>query len=498
MIILSNSLVLSAAEEAFPDSTPWIGYHDLVETTNITSTSEDADFPVTNLANVATHLIWVGGTSSASEYLTVVTNYVEDIDYVGIAKHNFGSGTITVSVEGASTTDPYTMVLLHFDVSGDSPDVIVDDNTGGSAHTWTAFGNAFKDTSESVFGGSSLRLDGSTDRITTPDHADFTLGSGDWTVDFWFNCTATAAATRSLSGQCDSGGGNTSTSFKIRRSSTLEILATACVGASAFTVTGTTQYDATTNPGWHHLALVRTGNILRLFLDGVQEGGDVAITGTVNDSTEVLGVGCQGARTIDLWEGWIDEYRLSVGVARWTEDFTVPGIAYDDYLWEELVQETMPADDTPIIARFTPQALSRVRVRLQLNGIIPQAAVVYVGKLLVLERSITIGRGHVPINYGRRSTIVNGMSESGNFLGRIVLGEHRQSKAEFEWFTPDFYRSDIDTFLEAAQEFPFFWAWHPETYPTEVGYCWLTNNAEPEVDPVTQRVALTLEMRGVA
>ena len=65
----------------------------------------------------------------------------------------------------------------------------------------------------------------------------------------------------------------------------------------------------------------------------------------------------------------------------------------------------------------------------------------------------------MPINYGRRTTIVDGMSESGNFLGRIVLGEHRQSTAEFEWFTPDFYRSDIDEFLEAAQEFPFFWAW---------------------------------------
>ena len=132
------------------------------------------------------------------------------------------------------------------------------------------------------------------------------------------------------------------------------------------------------------------------------------------------------------------------------------------------------------------------------SGIPPEAAVIYVGELLVLERSIKIDTGHVPITFGRRTNIVNGMSETGNFLGRIVLGEHRTSKAQFAWFTSAFYRSDIDEFLEAAQEAPFFWAWNPLEYPDETGYVWLINDAEPEVDPVTRRIALELEMRGVA
>lgn len=155
-------------------------------------------------------------------------------------------------------------------------------------------------------------------------------------------------------------------------------------------------------------------------------------------------------------------------------------------------------DNQPIIFRFVPQVLSAVRIRIAGASGVPQAAVVYVGKLLVLERSIKIGANHVPISYGRRTNMVNGMSESANFLGRIVLGEHRESTAEFEWFTPDFYRSDIDAFLAAAQETPFFWAWSPTEYPAEVGFVWLTNNAEPAVDPVTRRIALQLDMRGIA
>lgn len=164
-----------------------------------------------------------------------------------------------------------------------------------------------------------------------------------------------------------------------------------------------------------------------------------------------------------------------------------------------LIPQFVPVDDGPLIMRFAPQVLSGVRIRIDASGVAPpEAAVVYVGKLLVLERSIAVGSKHTPITYGRRTTVINGMSETGNFLGRIVTGSYLESKAEFEWFTPTFYRTDVDAFVESARETPFFWAWSPVEYPAEVGYVWLTNSAQPDVDPATRRVALTLEMRGVA
>jgi hypothetical protein len=95
----------------------------------------------------------------------------------------------------------------------------------------------------------------------------------------------------------------------------------AFVGATASQIFSTTTFTDTGNPGWHHLALVRDSSTLRLFVDGVQEG-TAAITGTVNDSTASLVVGNYATFAGASWTGWIDEFRLSVGVARWTADFT--------------------------------------------------------------------------------------------------------------------------------------------------------------------------------
>lgn len=223
----------------------------------------------------------------------------------------------------ASGVDQYTRVLLH--LNGNDGATSIADVSGKA---WTAVGNAKIDTTASRFGGASLLLDGAGDYVSTPDHADFALGSGDWSVDFWFNCTAAGGTTESLAGQCDAGGTATATSFRISRDTSNVIRAFCCVGGSFFTVVGSTQFTSTINAGWHHVAFVRYGSVLRLFVDGVQEGGDTSITGSVNNSSEILTVGADTAGGADPWTGWIDEFRLSVGVARWTAAFTPPAYEY--------------------------------------------------------------------------------------------------------------------------------------------------------------------------
>lgn len=145
--------------------------------------------------------------------------------------------------------------------------------------------------------------------------------------------------------------------------------------------------------------------------------------------------------------------------------------------WVEIVQEFIPANDQPIIMRFTPQALSQVRIRLQPGSAAPTAAVVYLGALLVLQRRIYVG--HTPSNYGRASKIINARSENGNFLGRIVLSEMVKTSVALQNLTPAWYRSYFDPFVTAARENPFFWAWRPGSYPAECGYAWLTGDPRP-------------------
>ena len=241
-----------------------------------------------------------------------------------------GGGSIydvTATASAQKGNDTYTKVLLQCDGT-DAATTFTDSNRGGSAHTWTAAGNAQIDTAQSKFGGASGLFDGTGDYVTTPDHADFALGSGAFTVDFWFRCNVASGSQENLCGQCDSTPSNASTSFRIHRTTGNVIEAVVCVSTTAYTVTGTTQFTSSTNTGWHHCALVRTADTLRLFVDGTQEGGDVAISGTVNNSSEVLALGAEGAVTSNPWTGWIDEFRLSVGVARWTTNFTAPTLAY--------------------------------------------------------------------------------------------------------------------------------------------------------------------------
>jgi hypothetical protein len=168
-------------------------------------------------------------------------------------------------------------------------------------------------------------------------------------------------------------------------------------------------------------------------------------------------------------------------------------------VWEELVAEFIPADDQPIIARFDPTAYAAIRITItpsEDTTAAPQLAVLYVGTLLQLQRRIYVG--HTPINYGRSSRVVNGRSESGNFLGRIVLSESVGTGVSLSNLTPDWYRTYFDPFTRAARERPFFFAWRPEDYPKEVGFAWLNNEPKPSNQRPNGMMQVSFEMTGIA
>jgi hypothetical protein len=163
--------------------------------------------------------------------------------------------------------------------------------------------------------------------------------------------------------------------------------------------------------------------------------------------------------------------------------------------WEELIAPVMLPHDSPALFRFPPAAYTAVRLRLQPGNAAPTIAVVYAGALLVLQRRVYVG--HTPINYGRTTKVTNARSESGDFLGRIVLNETTKTTLNLLNLTPDWYRSYMEPFLIQAQEHPFFFAWRPSDYPREVGYAWLTNDPAPTNALANGMMSVALEMAGV-
>lgn len=216
--------------------------------------------------------------------------------------------------------DSFSKALLHFD-GADATTSFVDE----SGKVWTANGNAQIDTAQYKFGGSSALFDGTGDWIDTPDHADFDVGAGEWTIDFWVKLVNINKLQRCF-GQSNSTATATTISFHIY------INVDNTVAASVYNSAGTNKDASTTatlDTNFHHIALLRTGNTLKLFVDGVVGATTADLTGfTVNNSANKVAIGALGEYTGNTLDGRVDEFRFSKGVARWTANFTPPDVPY--------------------------------------------------------------------------------------------------------------------------------------------------------------------------
>lgn len=170
-----------------------------------------------------------------------------------------------------------------------------------------------------------------------------------------------------------------------------------------------------------------------------------------------------------------------------------------DLILEPITELFQVTSDTPLLIRFPPKKYIYVGLDCysaeQAEDDIVYAAVMYVGRLLVLERKIQVT--FTPLPYGRRSEISSLRSERGQFLGRVVTGEWSESTAVISHLSPDWYRTNMDKFLDAARKTPFFFAWAPMSYPNEVGYAWLMEDAVPEIHTPLGHIQVNLAMQGI-
>jgi len=97
-------------------------------------------------------------------------------------------------------------------------------------------------------------------------------------------------------------------------------------GYTSVNVHGSTMWDNQ----WHHIAMVRnTDNIIRFYYDGVQAAGTRSSTAQLNFGTAAWMIGgFFNLASDNIWSGWIDDIRLTKGVARYTASFTPPTEAF--------------------------------------------------------------------------------------------------------------------------------------------------------------------------
>lgn len=148
--------------------------------------------------------------------------------------------------------------------------------------------------------------------------------------------------------------------------------------------------------------------------------------------------------------------------------------------WVEIVEEFILGDDSPVLIRFVPGQYGRVRIRLQPQVVIPRIAVVYIGKLLVMERGEPSGL--TPIPFAASNDVVRARAQSGDYLGTIVLRQGLKTSISFQYLTLGWYLEHMRPFVEASLNQPFFYAWAPAEFPDQVGFAWSTADVRPTIN----------------
>ena len=190
----------------------------------------------------------------------------------------------------------------------------------------TAYGNAQIDTGQSKFGGASGLFDGAGDYLSSADSDDWNFGTGSFTVDFWVRFNALPAAGNYQMIFQQYAGDNSRQQFRLVNTAGAYTWQYEVCDAGSWTITQNFATSVAVNT-WYHVALVRSGNSWYVFQDGSQCGSTGSDSSSVPDVAGSLYIGSYGG-LVTFFNGWLDEFRISKGIARWTSSFTPPTSAH--------------------------------------------------------------------------------------------------------------------------------------------------------------------------
>ena len=157
-----------------------------------------------------------------------------------------------------------------------------------------------------------------SDYLSTPYNAALVFGTNNFTVECWIYPTAAITSTQHIIGSWD---GSTTLAWQISVSSS---------NAFSFAWTTTGSYSPSFNPisgsvisinAWNHLAAVRNGSTVTIYLNGVSQAS-AAISGSVFNPSQPFKIG--NNTNSQPFLGYVSNARIVNGTAVYTANFTPP------------------------------------------------------------------------------------------------------------------------------------------------------------------------------
>lgn len=229
---------------------------------------------------------------------------------------------VLLAYGAASANDPnFANVSLLVHCDGTNGSTTFTDNSSQN-HTVTVNGSAQVTTTTVKYGTGGLNPNGGHLQVTSSTDLDLT--TGDWTIECWFYLTAATTVCVLMDKESANGqypwslitNSPTSTKMSLRRFNSGGTLLTDLIGTTTITANA-----------WHHAAACRQGDNFYLFLDGNLEASRTD-TGAVlrTNSSDPVNLGNNNSNSSGAC--FMDDIRITKGVARYTANFTPPSAAF--------------------------------------------------------------------------------------------------------------------------------------------------------------------------
>lgn len=251
-----------------------------------------------NYYGYMSNLRWVNG-SIPTEYQTTETT---------------GGVLVFTPPTAPVTKTSDTLVLLNF------TDSALIDNTG--KNNLEPIADAKVSSYVRKFGNGSMYFDGTDDYIKLPYSENFNFGTASFTWEAWVHPTDISGVD-GLYGT--SGGAGSQPKFAVHLNAGTPSVHYNGVGSSNSYTTATSAISANT---WTYLAYVRNGTTWTWYINGVASGTGSETGANLTFTTQSTFVGYGGEAYFTPFNGYIEDMRVTKGVARYTSNFTPPVRAF--------------------------------------------------------------------------------------------------------------------------------------------------------------------------
>jgi hypothetical protein len=240
-----------------------------------------------------------------------------------------GTATVSFTIANDELTEGVETMLLSS--GGQSLDVTINDTSNAGNYAYSL--------------ATETQFNGTSDYIRIPASPELTLGTGDFTIEFWCNFTNKTSIvfggsaryktifSQFVDGQCPLNSYASSNRLRIfidgasgaliLRSNSIHAVASKAGSGAAMGL----------NDGlWHHVAFVRNGTTYRPYVDGkFGQGYTQSPVGNFNDSSAPYFIGA-ASNTCGFFEGFLDNFKITKGTALYSG-----GTAADRYITQHFV-----------------------------------------------------------------------------------------------------------------------------------------------------------------